>query len=366
MLRPLQRRVRLAAGSGGRRNAFLMIVCGWAVLGLGCGQVGPPLPPSPNLLAAVTDLSAERRGETLHLAWTAPLHNSDGTAPRGAAALEVCAWPTGVAFTPDGACSQPLLQKKGATWAALPATLELPISTLRQRVPGTEAALAVRYVNERGRSLGWSRAVTAPLAPAAPVPTDVTAALSPVGIRLAWQEASTDPGVTVRVYRRTVASDMKSRPSADPVMLAELPAVQTNFLDGSVERKQAYTYTLRSYRDLGSASPEGVESEATPPLQIVYRDIFPPNVPSGLQALRLPGGSSGVDLTWDAVPAPDLAGYNVYRRVGAEWEKRNTTLLLTPVFHDPDMPTQSVAYSVTAVDESGNESSRSVTTIISP
>ncbi len=41
-------------------------------------------------------------------------------------------------------------------------------------------------------------------------------------------------------------------------------------------------------------------------------DTTPPPVPQNLQA-RVAAGNTGIELTWDSVAAPDLAGYNVYR-----------------------------------------------------
>jgi len=221
-------------------------------------------------------------------------------------------------------------------------------------------------VNDRDRSLGWSPFLVVPLTPAAPLPHDVTATLVPEGVQLTWLEVGAEPGDTVRIYRRVASPG-----TAELVMLAEVPATNPGFLDRTVARNQGYVYVLRSGRTVSGVRPEGVpaevvESAETPALSVVYRDIFPPAVPSGLQVLHLPGGLPGVDLTWDAVTAADLAGYNVYRRTGAGWEKRNTALLLTPVFHDPETPAQGSAFAVTAVDASGNESARSPVVLVTP
>jgi predicted small lipoprotein YifL len=61
------------------------------VLLSGCGKKGPPLPPLVKLPAAPENLIAQRRGDTVHLQFTVPATNTDGTRPANVANAEVYA-----------------------------------------------------------------------------------------------------------------------------------------------------------------------------------------------------------------------------------------------------------------------------------
>jgi len=91
-------------------------------------------------------------------------------------------------------------------------------------------------------------------------------------------------------------------------------------------------------------------------------DVFPPAVPAGVQAVFSgPGQQAFIDLIWTPVGDADLAGYNVYRHeAGAAPMKVNAELVRTPGYRDSQVaPGKNYFYSVTAVDERGNESERS-------
>ena len=93
-------------------------------------------------------------------------------------------------------------------------------------------------------------------------------------------------------------------------------------------------------------------------------DTSPPAAPNGLQAIT---ETDGIHLSWAANAEPDLAGYNVYRRVGGGGAmKLNSGLLTQPHYVDGSAPAggQSIVYEVSAVDVHGNESAHTPTTSI--
>jgi hypothetical protein len=74
--------------------------------------------------------------------------------------------------------------------------------------------------------------------------------------------------------------------------------------------------------------------------------------------------SHAVDLSWTPISDPGLAGYIVYRRVAASGVPQRITPpnkpIPVPAWRDTDItPGERYAYSVSAVDASGNESGRS-------
>jgi fibronectin type 3 domain-containing protein len=78
-----------------------------------------------------------------------------------------------------------------------------------------------------------------------------------------------------------------------------------------------------------------------------------------------------IDLIWQPVDTPHLAGYNVYRETldsnGAPSKAKarlNQAPVPTPAFHDTTATAgEHYRYSVTAVDIKGNESESAVTTL---
>jgi len=105
-----------------------------------------------------------------------------------------------------------------------------------------------------------------------------------------------------------------------------------------------------------------VEGDDTPEIKIFAHDVFPPAVPGGLQAVFSgPGQQPFIDLIWTPVGDADLEGYNVYRHEeGARPVKVNSELIKTLAYRDMNVIAgKTYFYSVSAVDERGNESAPS-------
>ena len=105
-----------------------------------------------------------------------------------------------------------------------------------------------------------------------------------------------------------------------------------------------------------------VEGDDSPTAKVFADDVFPPAVPSGLQAVFSgPGQAAFIDLIWASVTDVDLDGYNVYRHEeGAVPVKVNSERLKTPAYRDESVVSgKKYFYSVSAVDLRGNESARS-------
>jgi fibronectin type 3 domain-containing protein len=97
-------------------------------------------------------------------------------------------------------------------------------------------------------------------------------------------------------------------------------------------------------------------------VKVFAHDVFTPAVPSGLQAVYSgPGQASFIDVIWAPVADADLEGYNIYRReASAAPLKMNSQPVKSPAFRDAQVaPGKTYLYSVSAVDQRGNESQRS-------
>jgi hypothetical protein len=137
--------------------------------------------------------------------------------------------------------------------------------------------------------------------------------------------------------------------------LTPQPLTATGFQDLGLANEVAYTYTIRAVRRLGG---DLLESGDAPAVTVTPTDLTPPPPPLNLVAVPTP---QGVELRWDESPAPDLAGYRVYRRAPSEAQYRRLTptLLNKPYFVDTTAPRgRTYYYVVTAVDNSkrANES----------
>jgi len=126
----------------------------------------------------------------------------------------------------------------------------------------------------------------------------------------------------------------------------------TSYVDESVHPDRKYLYTVR-----GAAAAETPLLLGAPADEVLAdtADVFPPPAPDGLLVLTEQGG---VRLVWNPVLVPDLAGYRVYRKESGlpAWTKVADGLKETVFFDGAAGP--GVQYGVTAVDLSGNESSR--------
>jgi hypothetical protein len=272
-----------------------------------------------------------------------------------------------VAVTSINNCGQPvgtvepgqLPTSEKATFAdVLPKTVE-------QENPAAFATYAIEAMNDRGRSAGLSNQVRVTVAPTLPAPADFHSQLTPAGPQLMWsgqlqQPDAPDLGHRFRVYRRTEGTPGET-------LLGEVPARNQPEIvmpDRSFDWEKTYAYRLTVVTDVsrnGQVIAE-VEGDDSQPVTLFVHDVFPPAVPSGLQAVY-----SGleqqrfVDLTWAPDTESDLAGYNVYRHIGSAVPQRiNSELVKTPAFRDAHVePGATYYYSVSAVDLRGNESGQS-------
>ena len=105
-------------------------------------------------------------------------------------------------------------------------------------------------------------------------------------------------------------------------------------------------------------------SQPSASVETAYRDVFPPPVPAGLVSAA-DSASRSIDLDWSPDVDSGLAGYIVYRRaIGTSESPQRISPAGKPVtissWSDTTAaPGQRYAYSVSAVDLSGNESQRS-------
>lgn len=350
----------------------LLLIFGTAAL-VGCGVPGAPKPPSLDLPQPVTDLRALRKGNSVFLDWTVSTETTDhlpvrNLGPtficRSVGAISKCTNP--VAKVP----AQPLVAgnhkkpKSAKHSAKLTASYvdNLPRDILVEN-PEARIFYAISVLNENGRGAGISNVVQAPALPALPPPSDFKAQVTAEGVVLSWAATAEVPAIPAveylyRVYRRPADGNVDT-------VVGELPLLTAaQMLDRSFDWEKTYFYRATVVTRIHEAGKLDTQFEGTDTadVKVFTHDVFPPAVPSGLQAVFSGTGQQPfVDLIWAPDVEADLAGYNVYRREATgELVKLDSELVKTPAFRDMNVtPGKTYFYSVSAVDVRGNESARS-------
>jgi len=337
----------------------------------GCASIRPPLPPSLELPRPPADLRAARKGDKVTLTWTIPARTMDRQRVRYLGKTDVCrsldaTLPKCDTLVGEVAPPADFASKNDAGGPKLTTsyTDTLPLD-LRLRTTFASATYAVEVLNRDGRGAGLSNQVHVPLAETLPAPTDFSARVTAQGVVLTWSGVPSsvralDPlRLSYRVYRRAEGSRQE-------ILVGERSVAEPNqsVTDQSFEWEKTYYYRVGTFTVISEpGKPEvSIDGDDTPEVKVFADDVFPPAVPTGLQAVFSgPGQQPFIDLIWAPVADADLDGYNIYRHEeGSAPVKLNAGLVKMPAFRDAQVVSgNTYSYSVSAVDLRGNESARS-------
>jgi hypothetical protein len=363
-----------------------LIVCLAICVALsGCGTEGAPMPPSLKLPDPVNDLAAVRAGSQVSLTWKMPKKNTDKLLLKDNVPVHICRKENAGPCVPVPASLVLAPEAAGAFTEDLPPSL----------AAGAPRALTyfVELINRNGRTAGPSNPAIV-LAGEAPTPVaNLSAKVIKAGVVLRWTPDSASE--VIRLHRMLLTPPAEARApqaeaptkqdptSAPPEPLEENllvdPAQQSSSqapgqilgraLDKDIRFGQIYEYRAqRVARVPVDGKTLELAGPFSDPIRVEVRDVFPPDVPTRLAAvatLAQPGVETAIDLSWQPVTDADLAGYAVYRREGeSSWQRITAAQpLVPPGFHDTKVqPGHTYRYAVTAVDQSGHESSRSAET----
>jgi hypothetical protein len=349
-----------------------------AGLATGCGAPAAPLPPTLNLPQPVRDLAASRAGNTVHLTFSVPQKTTDKLPVRGPMTAKLCRSVENGPCEPAGTLAIPAQQKSSSMDDNLPPAL----------TQGSPRLLTYRLsiLNRAEKSEGDSGPAYA-VAGAAPAPvTGFSAMPTRKGIVLSWQRIALSPDATewIRFDRtRTSEAPLPAQTPAgtrNPLTGRKAPeeaaeqafrvpetaeARSPSALDVTAHTGNSYRYIAQRVQQVTVAG-RTIETASLPaaPAETAYRDVFPPPVPIGLVSAA-DTTAKAIDLNWTPDVDPGLAGYNIYRRaVGADETPQRISPAGKPVTISEWSDTTAVsgqryAYSVSAIDISGNESQRS-------
>lgn len=349
-----------------------------------CASPGLPKPPSLHLPAVVTDLTAQRVGDEVHLHWTSPSRTTDGMEVPSPMMAEVCREKNPSVEKPVAKAKEApapqnvagcdvvlhLTLKPGSTQAddRLPAALTVdPVSLLGYRI---------RTLNPHGHSAGFSKMALAAAGQAPEPVAGLQATPTRNGALIEWQPV--DSASLVELDRQLPSAQTTKPAKKSDVSLPEdqpaeirlrtrtdkIPAKDPGgTVDRTTARGQQYVYRGQRIRrvELAGKTLE-LRSAVSAPIKLAMADRFPPEAPAGLASI--PGrekGSPTIDLSWQASFEGDVAGYNVYRRSGlGEFRLLTEKALPGPAFSDAAVTVgETYTYRVTAVDNDGNESKAS-------
>ncbi|HEX6494604.1 MAG TPA: hypothetical protein VF018_03905 [Acidobacteriaceae bacterium] len=368
--------------------------CRWIALPLpllatvfvaGCGAPAAPLPPTLNLPQPVRDLAAKRAGDAVHLTFSVPQKTTDKLPIRGPMTAQLCRSIESGPCQPTGTLTIAAQQNAAAMDDSLPPDLT--------QGPPHLLTYKVAILNHAAKSYGEAAPAYTAAGAAPPALTGFTATPQRNGIVLSWQANSQPASASgsIRFVRTRTSTPAQPQPGGTSRNLltgdntAEEPAEQILRLPEVTAQHQGFAidttaHTGNSYRYVAQRSEQvtvagrsfEIASLPSAPAEAVYRDVFPPPTPTGLVSAA-DTAAKAIDLDWNANIESGVAGYIVYRRavgpgagnaVGSNEQPQRISPAGKPVttsnWSDTTaVPGQRYAYSVSAIDASGNESPRS-------
>src|SRR5215472_200150 len=344
----------------------------------GCGAPGDPVPPSPTVPVAVSDLVARQAGDGVELVFSLPARSASGEKLGATPAIEIVRGSLKANGTPDPKSFRVVYTIPGALvgnyFAAGHVRFTDPIAPEESKThPGATYAYLVRTRLSTKRASPDSNVVTARVFPVPQAISSVESRVSETAVNLSWPvptETSTGNVVSLisgyRVYRGEIdphAPEPTSKDLSATHWLSRLallgPSTTNSYSDAQFEFGKTYVYVVRT---VILADGNEIESDNSEPVMVTPGDIFPPAAPQGPVAAVLPGASPSafvVDLSWSINLETDLAGYRVYRseQEGARGQLITPDLLPVPAVRDGSVALgHRYWYTVTAVDRAGNES----------
>ena len=343
----------------------LAIWCGVAsMLCCACGTPGAPQPPSLNLAKPVSDLRAIRSGDEVELTWTVPTETTDGAKFRHRGVSKICAavdQPRVDRCAPLTTMATPKDQKNASVDLKIPADKTAPFDYI---------TYAVQVDNERGRNAGLSNQVQVPTAAVSSINGSPVIRLTPETVLVTTNLTARNPSIEQTLELRRTEKGGSAQESVVARRVLELTesgeAFNIELRDDTFVWEKIYEYrvAITASTKVPNGDTFTFDAAVSNPQALFAHDVFPPATPSGVQAVfsgAVAGQPPAIDLTWTPDVDRDLAGYFVFRRLQQEPAsaavKLNSQPVKAPAYHDTAIAAgNTYVYSVSAVDERGNES----------
>ncbi len=369
---------RSASGTG----VFVAVaLLGLLIVSAGCGAPGEPVPPSPPIPVAITDLTAHQLGDGVMLDFTVPGKSVSGEKLQDVPTMEILRGLLSADGTVDAKSFRVVDTVPGTMLVAYvekgKAHFLDPIAPEEIRAhAGATVIYRVRArVTDKKTSVNSNDVSLKLYAVAEPIDT-LSAQVTENGIDLSWnvpQSASGGDPITgiaeYHLYRGEVDPNAPESTAKEIFRTAwKAPLLQIaatkvpEYRDSAFDYGKTYVFVVRTVLE---GNGPGVESGDSRAAIIKPLDTFPPSAPQGVVAAVLGGGGAEkyvVDLSWSINVEADIAGYRVYRseQQGAQGEALNAELVATPAYRDSTVESaKKYWYSVKAEDRARNESKAS-------
>jgi hypothetical protein len=291
-----------------------------AVLLVGCGYPGEPMPPALKRPVRIVDVNAVERGSKIIVHFTIPAITTEGAPVKGpepldfrigpapAGHFDVNDWARGAQRAPESS-----IQRNPPM-----ATIELDAAPFYNKT----VTMAARALSAKGKDVGWS---------------NVEWKDAPDAVQLTWHAAAP----SFRVFR-------KQQGQADYGLAGTVN--KPEYLDGGIAYGNTYDYLIQSIEKVND--DQYAESDLTELTGVKPADKFPPAVPEGLTAVP---GTKSIELVWNRNTDRDFASYRIYRD-----GKLLAKDVVSVAYSDRDVKQgTSYSYQLSAVDTTGNESAKS-------
>jgi fibronectin type 3 domain-containing protein len=202
---------------------------------------------------------------------------------------------------------------------------------------GQTITITERTRGGKGHYSEWSNTVTLDVEAPLPPPTEVVAKAVSAGVEVNWRA---NGATSFHIFRSDENTKIPQQAGTSD---------STTYTDKTTEYDKHYQYFVQALRGK-------TESEVSAPVDITPVDVFPPAVPAGITATT---GIAAIELAWERNTEPDFAKYIIWRAAGdGPFQKLAETD--SPVYSDKAVKSGTrYRYSISAVDQKGNESQRS-------
>ncbi len=182
-------------------------------------------------------------------------------------------------------------------------------------------------------------------------PVNLQATVKPGTVSLKWDKSKEKDVIGYRIY---VSMDKDAKRWE---LINDKP-VKNNFFEHKRSKKLSrFPYFYR----VTAVDSSFNESFASNIVKIKLPDVTPPQQPF---VKKFRAYSNKIVLEWNQIIVYDFDHYNVYRKNNKGYEKLNKKPLVNSLFIDRNPKKGVNEYVITAVDKSGNESSKSKTRIV--
>jgi hypothetical protein len=370
------------------------------IAAVACGKRGDPRPPVPVIPQATTDLVVTQRASNVILSWSYPSVTTAGRPLTGIRRIQVFRYEEELPVADMGRDPKAILPgdvdptapQPVAMFSRVPTLAAAQFARLSTRIESIEGAnlkaattgshlvftdtprlratdgrpirltYAVLTDGDEARSPYSNLAIIVPL-PVGIAPAGLAAKAAAEGVTLTWAA----PTASVTGGQAPIVAGYNIYRTAPGAAADDLGAPVNAALVTGTTYTDTPPYGEHEYRvtAIASTGPPDIQSDPSAPVRATFKDLVAPPAPKSIDALV---ETKLVRLLWEAVDAPDLAGYKLYRTEGtghgSEIREAGTIPLngapvTTTTFSDPGVDLGiAYRYAVTAVDKSGNESPR--------